>query len=126
MIAIVVVYAVCSKDFDRNKILMKIFICSTEDVLERIMDHRLDFFYLCFCSCLLTFSSFPLDLNTNFWHKSSDFLLVRLILLNFYIYLVHGDVPFLSAELGARCLMIKEKTNQSLHARASTPCALLS
>ena len=60
MIANVVVYGVCSKDFDRNKILMKIFICSTEDVLERIMDHRLDFFIcvsVLVCSLSLLFLS---------------------------------------------------------------------
>ena len=100
--------------FLRNKILMKTFICSTEDVLERIMDHRLVFFY---------FSS---RFHTNFWHKSNDLLAVRLILLDFYIYLVPGGVPFLSAELEARCLMIKEKADRSPHARASTPCPPLS
>lgn len=40
--------------FLRNKILMKTFICSTEDVLERIMDHR------------LVFSTFPLDFILTF------------------------------------------------------------
>ena len=101
--------------FSRNKILMKRFICSTEDVLERIMDHRLvSFFY---------FSS---QFHANFWHKSSDLLSVRLILLHFYIYLVPDVVPFLSAELGARCLMIKEKADRSSHAHASTPCPRLS
>ena len=73
--------------FSRIKILMKTFICSTEDVLERIMDHRLVFF-----------SYFSSRFHTNFWYKSSDLLAVRLVLLDFYIYLVPGVVPFLSAE----------------------------
>ena len=41
--------------FSRNKILMKRFICSTEDVLERIMDHR-----------LVSFSTFPLNFILTF------------------------------------------------------------